>query len=130
MSMPFGKAGLGAIMHELAIGESLVETVVDEMGRLDPPRRLVRVRVVAGALRQIVPEYLMFAYEQLSKGTLAEGSALELVRRPVTCTCSACGWRGERADGVFRCEECGSTDVEMTGGTELYLESLEVDDDE
>ena len=117
-------------MHEFSIGQSLVEAVVDEIGRMKaPPRRVLKVRVVAGALRQIVPEYLTFAYEELSKGTSAEGSVVEFVSAPVICTCPACGWHGERHDDMFRCGQCGSTELELTGGTELYLESIEVDDD-
>lgn len=117
-------------MHEFSIGQSLVETVLSEWKRADPtPRRLIRVTVVVGALRQIVPEYLAFAYEEFSKGTIAEGSTLETRCAPVKYACAACGWRGERNDEIFRCERCGSTDVEVTGGTELYLEGMEVVDD-
>jgi len=118
-------------MHELAICESIVEAVLKEMRTISPPpRRLLRTRVAVGVLRQIVPEYLAFAYEELTKGTAAEGSALELIHLPVAATCRRCGWQGEKFEDIFQCKECGSGNVMITGGTELYLESLEVEQDE
>ena len=75
-------------MHEFSICQSIVDTVVEEMEKLDPPpRRLVKTRVVVGELRQIVSECLQFAYESLTKGTPAEGSALDIVPATLTAKC-------------------------------------------
>ncbi len=100
------------------------------MDRLDSPAQLVSVRVVAGRLHQIVPEYLVSAYELLVQDTPAAGSTLDLELAPVTATCRACGWQGEIAPPIFLCSACTSTDLEVTGGTELRLESLEVETEE
>jgi hydrogenase nickel incorporation protein HypA/HybF len=117
-------------MHEFSICQGIVDAVVEEMGKLDPAPRLVKTRVVVGALRQVVPDYLTFAYETLTKGTPAEGSALEIVPSPAGVKCRKCTWSGEMQRVGFQCGACGSLDVEVTGGADLYLDSLEVETDE
>jgi hydrogenase nickel incorporation protein HypA/HybF len=117
-------------MHEFSICEGIVDAVIEELGKLDPPpSRLTKTRVVVGTLRQIVPDYLTFAYETLTKGTPAEGSALDVVPAPPRGQCRDCGWKGDLPPGSYKCAECESIEVEISGGTDLYLDSLEVEDD-
>ena len=88
-------------------------------------------RVVVGRLHQIVPEYLTNAFELLTRETAAQGAAMELVFAPVRGRCGACGREGEITPPIFRCVTCRSTDLEICGGKELYLDRLEVEwDDE
>ena len=118
-------------MHEFSICESLVDALLAEMRRIEPPpRRLVRTRVVVGGLRQIVPGYLREAYDLLTKETAAEGSTLEIRSVPIIGKCRGCGWQGDLKEAVFECGKCGSNDMEMVGGTELYLESMEVEQED
>lgn len=118
-------------MHEFSICSELVAAIVSEMEKIDPPpRKLVGARIVVGKLRQIVPETMEFAYEVLTKDTPASGSKLEVVSAPIACECRTCDWKGEIEHSLFLCGECESTDLEVTGGRELYLASLEIDRDE
>jgi hydrogenase nickel incorporation protein HypA/HybF len=119
-------------MHEFSICQMLVDAVVAEMDKIEAPRpfRLVRARVVVGALRQIVPDILTFAYEIIAKDTPARGSTLEIVSAPAAGKCNKCGWTGEIRDVFFQCGECGYAGLELTGGTELYLDNLEIEPDE
>ena len=131
--MPFAllPASIYIAMHEFSICEGLLDTVLAEMRKVNPPaRRLLKTRIVVGAMRQVVPEYLAFAYESLTKGTPAEGSALDIVPAPVAAKCRNCGWQGESANPSFQCVKCQSYDLDIEGGTELYLESLEVEQDD
>jgi hydrogenase nickel incorporation protein HypA/HybF len=118
-------------MHELSLCEQLVDLTLDEYRKLDPPpMRLVRVSVVVGRMRRIVPESLRLAYEILSQGTPLAGSALDLQDRPVTGRCQTCGWRGAIEESVFLCPDCGSANLEVISGMELYLDCLEVEQDD
>ena len=115
-------------MHEFSICARIVDAVKGELARLEPPaERLLVVRLVVGALHQIVPEQLAFAYETLTVDTPLAGSQLELVVRPVVAHCSQCGWVGEIEPPLFRCGACGAFGARATSGTELYLEHLEVE---
>jgi hydrogenase nickel incorporation protein HypA/HybF len=118
-------------MHEFSICRNIVETVLAELDKQKQRfARLKTTRIIAGALRQIVPENLRFAYEVLTKDTKAEGSTLEIEIRPVTGTCSACGWQGEVERSGFFCAVCRAPIRIITGGKELFLDSLEIDEDE
>ena len=101
--------------------------VLEEMDRCQaPPGTLRVVRVVAGQQQQIVPESLVFAYELLTQGTPAAGSRLELRILPLEAHCPACGWRGAVEPPIYLCGGCGGIGLELSGGCELFLESLEV----
>lgn len=117
-------------MHEFSICQTLVDTVVDEINKIDSkPVRLLKTRVVVGELRQIVPEYLKQAYEILTKDTVADGSTIEIKAIPISGRCEDCGWQGEMPKIEFYCRSCGSNKAEIVGGRELYLESLEIVED-
>lgn len=114
-------------MHELSLCQGLVDYALEELRKLPPASRLTRVRVVVGELRRIVPESLTFAYDVLTKDTPAAGSVLEIIHKPITVRCRQCAWEGAITGALFRCAACDSTDVELTAGKELYLDSLEVE---
>lgn len=115
-------------MHELSICQSLVEIILKELEKLKPASaRLIYADVVIGAMRQIVPEYLTGAYEMVVKGTAAEGSQLRFREVPVKAKCRACSWTGDVRDLTFVCASCASPEIELTGGMELFLESLEIE---
>lgn len=116
-------------MHEFAICERIIAAVQEELDRLPPPARLCRAHVVAGALHQIVPDYLETAYQVLTRDTPLDNSEMVLDVRPVVGRCRACSWEGEIQPPFFQCGQCEALDVEMTAGKELYLDRLEVEAD-
>src|SRR3954447_24201664 len=113
-------------MHELSIAEAIVAVT----SRHAAGRRASAVEVKVGALRQVVPSALEFAFELVVAGSPLEGAELRIETVPATGRCSDC--RAEsRLDGFrFACAACGSVDLELVGGKELLVESIEVDDDE
>ena len=115
-------------MHEFAICEQLTHAVLEEHAKLGDGPRLLRVRVVVGALQQIVPENLRQAYDVLVSGTSAEGSVLEITSVPVRLRCGDCDSESLLGDSGFLCTCCESRDVKVVSGRELHLTSLEIDD--
>ena len=114
-------------MHEFSICDSLVKTILDELGKIEAPYRLLKARVVVGDLRQIVRETLQFAYGILTKDTEAEGSTLEIIPEPIEGQCPHCGREGALEGGMFFCPTCGKTGVKIEKGSSLYLDSLEIE---
>jgi hydrogenase nickel incorporation protein HypA/HybF len=122
----------GAIVprvHEFSIAQNIVSAVLAELKKAQPAR-LKRVHVVVGRQHQIVPDNLIFAYKALIKETPAAGSALKLRAVPIAAQCRKCRWQGEIHGALFVCGACSSGELEITGGQELYLESLEIERDE
>jgi hydrogenase nickel incorporation protein HypA/HybF len=117
-------------MHEFNIGQTIIDSVLAELKQMNEPNlKLITTRVVVGKLRSIVPDYLQFAYENLAKGTLLEGSKLEVISAPLNGTCLQCGWSGELKGAIFECPSCGFTRGKLNGGRELFLENLEIEHD-
>ncbi len=115
-------------MHEFSICENLVHAVLQEISQQDqPPAKVLQVKVVIGRLRQVVPDYLEFAYQTLSQDTLLQGSILEIEQLPIRLKCRHCGAENGTDRPVFQCPRCGSRDLETVAGMELYLESIEVE---
>ena len=118
-------------MHEFSICQGLVKAILSELEKLDPPNpKLLKASAVIGRLRQIIPETLRFAYETLAKETTIAGSKIEIISAPILAKCPKCGWEGEIKEHNFRCGKCGSGEVELSGGMELYLNNLTVEKNE
>jgi hydrogenase nickel incorporation protein HypA/HybF len=113
-------------MHELSLAESIVDIAV----RHARGRRVTRVEVAVGHLRQVVPSALSFAFELVAQGTPVEGADLVLEEVPARVRCGTCDAES-RLDGFpLICRGCGSSDVEVVAGEELVVESLDVEEEE
>jgi hydrogenase nickel incorporation protein HypA/HybF len=113
-------------MHELSIADAVMQ-IVD---RHAAGRRVSRVELRVGHLRQVVPSALEFAWQLVADGTCAEGAELEMEEVPATVRCASCAGESELRAFPARCERCGALDVEVTGGDELLVEALEIEEEE
>jgi hydrogenase nickel incorporation protein HypA/HybF len=112
-------------MHELSIAEAVVAIVE----RHAQGRRVTKVELKVGYLRQVVPTALEFAFELTAQGTVAEGAELEMEQIEAAGRCQSCGARTPLPELPLVCRECGSIDVEVTRGEELLVDSLELEED-
>jgi hydrogenase nickel incorporation protein HypA/HybF len=108
-------------MHELGLCSSIVEAVERRAG--ERPVRSVRVRV--GRLHHVHPEAFDQSFALAAAGTVAAGAAAELVFLPVRSHCRSCGSTTESELVLTGCPDCSSVDLDLVGGDELVLESLE-----
>ena len=115
-------------MHELSIAISLVEVAAEEQARLGGlPVLAVYVRV--GALSGVEPEALTFAFDVATADTPLAGARLEIETVPVEIFCDACGvTRTVPSVQHLRCPTCDAPALQVTGGRDLALTALEVDD--
>lgn len=109
-------------MHEIGIAEAILEAVEKRA----EGRPVSRATVRAGALLRVVEPSMDQAFQLVTEGTLAEGAAIDLVVTPARLTCRACGHGGTTLDPLAVCPACGADDVDVTGGDELVLESIEI----
>lgn len=108
-------------MHELAIAEQVIASVLERIGE----RRVTVVRLRVGKLSAVVPDALMFCFELAAAGTTLEGAALEVEEEPGRALCRTCGEQFLLRDLILLCV-CGSADVEVLTGRELQVTSVEV----
>src|SRR4051812_20170602 len=112
-------------MHELSIAGAVVDIVNRHAGE----RRVLRVELRVGHLRQVVPPALELAFQLVAEGTAAEGAELCMEEVPADVSCRACGGAGTLTAFPAQCGRCGSLDVEVTGGDELLVDALELEEE-
>src|SRR3954470_23041610 len=112
----------GTPMHELAIAESVVSSVLARTG--SQRVRVVRLRV--GRLCAVVPDALTFSFDLATAGTPLEGAELEVEDQPGRASCRSCGAEFVLEDAILLCP-CGSADVHLLSGQDLTIVSVEVE---
>ena len=115
-------------MHELSIAEALLELTLKHAGEA-PGARVTAVHLVIGQLASVVDDSVQFYWDEISRGTLAEGAQLRFKRVAARFHCEACGHDYAPGADVLACPQCGSAQVRLTAGGEFYLEALEVTTD-
>ena len=111
-------------MHELSIAESVVQIA----SRHANGRRVTKVQMKVGHLRQVVPSALAFSFELVAEGTPVEGAELEMEEVPATGTCRECRVESQLGNFPLQCRACGGFDLEVLRGEELLVESLELEE--
>lgn len=114
-------------MHELSIVESIVKVVCDELQNMGADSRVSRVRLKVGKMSTAVPDCLQFYFELLRKDTPLESASLDIVAVPVSGRCRKCGKEFEIGEPAFVCPSCSSFNIDITGGRELLIESIDVE---
>jgi hydrogenase nickel incorporation protein HypA/HybF len=113
-------------MHEFSLACALRDVVLEE-ARAHRAERVRAVTCRVGTLRQVVPSLLETAFAACTVGTIAEGAGLTLEVEPVTVTCSACGAASEAPEMVYVCPHCDAVGVQVSGGQDLLVSSIEID---
>jgi hydrogenase nickel incorporation protein HypA/HybF len=113
-------------MHEFSLMTSVLE-MAEDSARQAHATRILRIKLVIGAMSEVLPEAMEFAHEALSPGTLAEGSLLEMELREPRSRCLECGAEFAHDRYHRACPECDSLVTELLGGRELYIDSIEVE---
>jgi hydrogenase nickel incorporation protein HypA/HybF len=111
-------------LHELAIADSIVRIASRHAGE----RRVTKVYLKVGHLRQVVPSALAFSFELVAQGTPVEGAELALEEVPAAGKCRACAAESRLERFPLQCAACGGFDLELIAGEELYVESLEMEE--
>jgi len=133
-------------MHEWALAESVVETVLREAGGM----RVIRVDLRFGELQQVDRGIFAAALADLAPGSGIDPSIFAIEVEEARFACRHCGrsWTlagegalteeereavhlmPEAAHAYLRCPGCGSVDFEIAAGRGVLISSIEVEDRE
>ena len=111
-------------MHELSIADAIVRIADQHAGG----RPVCRVHVKVGALRQVVPTSLTFAFGLLVEDTALDGAELAIEEVAAVGRCRACGVESRQDGFPLRCGACAGLDLDVVRGQELLVDALEVED--
>ena len=115
----------GLPMHECALMSYLlesVETVAHEHGA----ERVLAVHVVMGE-RAGVDDSLLFYFDLLTPGTIAEGAKLKVRRTRMRFACPECLREYSPSGADFACGTCGRVGQLVDAADDLYIENLEIE---
>jgi len=118
-------------MHELSLIESMLSIIREEREK-HGMKRIIKVRVVNGALSGAVSDALSFGWECLTQEGDLQGVVLDIVDAPLKVVCGACGKPFVPEDAHYMpCPACGEIlGHEIESGKELYIDEIEADIDD
>jgi hydrogenase nickel incorporation protein HypA/HybF len=113
-------------MHEVSIAETLIEVAVENCLK-QGGKRIDSIRVQVGRATGIMPDALLFAFDAIKIGTIAEKATLTIDEIPVSGTCLNCNKKFEVDEAyVITCPNCGSLSIQIETGRELNIYEMEV----
>ncbi len=112
-------------MHEMALTEGIVD-ILQEEARRRAFSRVTLVRIEIGAISHVEPDALVFCFEAVSRGTVAEGAKLDIICTPGEGWCFNCEKTTPLTERFGACAFCGGRRVQMTQGDEMRVKELEI----
>ncbi len=113
-------------MHELAVTQNLLATVLQE-AEVVKAEKISVIYLVVGELSGVVGDCIQFYFDVLKKGTIAETATIEFKTVPAQLKCRDCGSKFKPENESWTCPECGKQNVDIAGGRDCFIESMEVE---
>ena len=111
-------------MHELRIATDLAE-MVERYASEAGWKAVERVNVTFGQFIQVVPDLFESAFREATRETLARNAELAIEIIPAEMRCIGCGAPYIPAGDIHACQKCGSEDIDLIHGKELFIKSIE-----
>ncbi len=114
-------------MHEASIAHELLTLAIKEC-KNSGYNRIESIKITVGRATGIMTDALLFAFNVLKEGSLADKALLVIEEIPVRGVCKDCGKRFESNENylIFECPSCGSFSIELVSGKELNITEMEV----
>ena len=113
-------------MHELSIVEALLGQVEEQLDRAGESGRVTRLSLIVGRLSGVNCDSIRFAFELLAPGTVLEAAELAISQPRAECVCEDCGATSQIDRILAQCPSCTSHDITIRGGTELILQTIDL----
>lgn len=111
-------------MHETAVVMGLLD-ILERKAVEAGIARITAVKVKLGRLRGLDARQIVGTFEVLAEGSRAEGARLIVDEVAVAARCRACGHEFVVEGWRLVCPACGSDEVDVTAGRELYVETFD-----
>lgn len=113
-------------MHEMSLTEGVLQILQDH-AKSNGFERVKTVWLEIGALSGVEIEAIRFCFNVVMQGTLADGAKLEIVHMPGEAWCMPCGKSVTVKERFEPCPDCGSFQLQITGGDQMQVKELEVE---
>ncbi|MBU0604100.1 MAG: hydrogenase maturation nickel metallochaperone HypA [Gammaproteobacteria bacterium] len=114
-------------MHEASLAGGILQ-LIEQTARREHFARVTHLRLEAGQLAGVESRALRFALDALAPGTLLDGAVIDIDEPPGEAWCMDCSHTVTIAQRGDACECCGGYRLQPTGGTELKVIDMQVED--
>jgi hydrogenase nickel incorporation protein HypA/HybF len=113
-------------MHEVGIMQSTLEIVL-EHARSVQARQVKSITLTNGAMSGVESDSLRFAFDVVTRGTIAEGALLTIETVSARARCEPCTLDFDVAsEFIFVCPQCKGLSAHLLRGRELLLKRIEL----
>ncbi len=116
------------LMHEAGVAQAIVK-IASKTASKAGAKVVKSVKVEIGDLQAVNDDSLRFFFEAITKRTMLEGAELQIKHIPIRAYCSGCHRKVKIERTIFACPLCGSFEVSPRSGQELFVRSIEVEDE-
>ncbi len=113
-------------MHEIGIMERTLEIAITN-AKQQNAHKINKITMNIGKLSGVIPDALEFAFDVVTKDTIAENATLTINTIPVICYCNSCQENFYPQEWFFECPKCHQFSNNIIQGKEIELMSVEID---
>jgi hydrogenase nickel incorporation protein HypA/HybF len=113
-------------MHEMSLAEGILQ-IVEDHARSGAFRRVTAVVLEIGQLSGVEVEALRFAFDAVTRGSVAENAQMQVVSVPGTGWCLGCSRSVTVSQLYDPCPHCGGYQIQVTGGSDMRVKELAVE---
>jgi len=111
----------------MSLAMSIIDIALAEAEKAEAST-ITEVEIEVGQLAGVLPESLEFCLEAAARGTMAEACSFALLSLPGAGHCLSCQHEVTISEFPAQCPDCGGFAVQITGGTELKIRSISIDE--
>ena len=110
----------------MSLCEGVLQILETEAGK-QGFNRVKAVWLEIGELSSVEPEAMLFSFDAVTRDSLADGATLNIIRVPGQAWCMQCSKSVNVKQRFDACPDCGSYQLQVTGGDEMKIKELEVE---
>ena len=113
-------------MHELYATQAILDKAIEQASE-GKSARITDLYLVLGEISSYAEDSIQFYWDDISRGTIADGASLHFRHVEAEMQCMACFTKYHSTDGEILCPNCGSTGAKIVAGEDFYLEGIDVE---
>ncbi len=113
-------------MHEMSLCEGVLQVLETEAAK-QGFQKVKAVWLEIGDLSSVEPEAMSFSFEVVMRNTLADRATLNIINVEGCAWCMKCSKSVSVKQRFDECPDCGSYQLQVTGGDEMKIKELEVE---
>jgi hydrogenase nickel incorporation protein HypA/HybF len=112
-------------VHEVSLCQRIIEIVTEQVATYTSAR-IIQIDIEIGQLLAVDKAALLFGFEVVARGTVAENARLNIHEVAGLARCNSCHETVTLKQYYEGCSACGEFSLTILQGEALYVQSMEV----